>query len=157
MSVESHLTTRQKEPTAEPHPFSVSDLRLYAYAKKFGEGIPIELAEHLAHCTECEFWLKILHRTDPVLNGEDEVRVKQLIRTAESKEKEIPTPALLTAQAAAGLSASKAMCVFSTTLWQSDKTRRGTRPVTGCGRQSERGCCVRLGWRWFDRVPLAWE
>jgi hypothetical protein len=99
-------------PAAESHPFSVPDLRLYAYAEKYGEPISAALTEHLAHCTLCEDWLKILHRTDSVLIGEDEERVKQLIREAGGTEEEVPVPSLLAHTATVGAATSRAMNIF---------------------------------------------
>ena len=101
----------KENPAAESHPFGVPDLRQYAYAQKFGEPIPAALAEHLAQCTLCEDWLRILRRTDPVLTGEDEERVKQLIRQAAKTGEEMSAPALL-ANAATDGAATKAMNIF---------------------------------------------
>jgi hypothetical protein len=101
---------RQDETSPDTHPFTIPQLRLYAYAKKFGEPVSLSLAEHLASCAKCEDWLKILHRTDPVLNGEDEARVRQLIRNAEITT---PVPSALAATAIGVGSVDRDMKVFA--------------------------------------------
>jgi hypothetical protein len=88
MEMSSILAEMQKEqsnPAPTSHPFSVPDLRLFAYKQKFGETVPQKLVEHLAECGECENWLRILHHTDPVLIGEDEAQVANLIRYAKTQ------------------------------------------------------------------------
>src|SRR5260370_39531967 len=93
------------EATKEAHAFTIPDLRLFSYARKFGETVEPELAEHLASCVNCQEWLKILRRTDPILNGEDEERVQQLVRHAADTAHAVP--AALGAAAAVDAGADK--------------------------------------------------
>lgn len=81
------ISLDQLEEKAFPkdHPVSLNELRKYAYAEKYAETLQ-DLSEedwriwkHLRTCERCQEELNILKAIDPVLNGEDEKRVKVLI------------------------------------------------------------------------------
>lgn len=100
------------ESAVQPHSLTPADLRLFAYAEKFGETIPQDVAEHLGECDECEQWLKILHQTDPVLAEKDADRVKQLVREARSDREEKLAVPMVALGAAVGASAGAAVSIF---------------------------------------------
>jgi hypothetical protein len=64
----------------EDHPVSLSEIRLLEYAKKFNKPFDQRIADHVRNCELCQSHTRLLHATDPVLTGEDEARIKNLIR-----------------------------------------------------------------------------
>jgi hypothetical protein len=80
----------QLEKTAFPanHEVSLVDLRVFAYAKKAEEEPDANIAEHVATCAHCERRLELLRATDPILNGEEDARMADLLALAASPERQ---------------------------------------------------------------------
>lgn len=78
------------EPFPKDHPFTVGDVRKYAYAKRYGAGVSAEFAQHLAACSTCAPFLELLEGTDPLLIPRDkDEQVDVLIKTAQDPKAQV--------------------------------------------------------------------
>lgn len=61
---------RLEERAFPSHEITYHQLLLYAFAERLGcEDPRSKTAEHIRSCPRCQAELRILHRTDPILNG----------------------------------------------------------------------------------------
>jgi hypothetical protein len=108
------------------HPYSLTELREFAYLKKSGQRVESELATHIDSCEYCNRELAILEQTDPVLTGEEAKRVKVIIEavTDPSTQEKIDSKARKTLAAAVGSrgrAVGSAAAAFVTTLLRSQR------------------------------------
>ena|SRR5438477_4384164 len=82
-------TFEELEQAAFPkHPFTLVQLRNYAYALQAGQVVSPEDARHVSSCDHCSEQLMRLHRTDPLLNGESKKDLEIVIHAAKDSAAE---------------------------------------------------------------------
>jgi hypothetical protein len=81
MSQKIDLSTLEAEAFPPNHPVTLSQLKNYLYAKKAAENSPEvwPVEKHSARCTFCQQQMTFLMQTDPLLNGEEDKVVKDIL------------------------------------------------------------------------------